>query len=110
MGCDDSGQHIVDYNCSLTTASIKINGHERSLNGRGINVVVVNRINGHVLHQRFFDTAASPAEANKMASLLRMIPLNSIILGAVKDDAKRYSNETQLLTEMACVFVYWSFF
>ena len=100
-GCDDPGPHRSSSKCYLAPNSIKVDGEEQSVKGRGVNIVVVNQINGRVLNRKRFDTTVSAAEAYKMAEFIEALPRTAIVLGAVKDNARGYFfNETKLVTAM----------
>ena len=105
-GCDDPGPHLTTGKCYLAPASIKIDGKENAVNGRGFNVVVVSQINGRVLNRKRFDTAYSPAEAYKMVEFIESLPPKAIVLGIVKGDAHRFFfNGTKLKTSMVLHFL-----
>lgn len=100
-GCDDPGPHKSSWTCYLAPNSIKVDGEEQSVKGRGVNVVVVNQINGRTLTRERFDTGTSPAEAYRMAEFIESLPPTAIVLGAVKDNARGYFfNVTKLITAM----------
>ncbi len=97
-GCNDPGKHKKPkLQCFRAKNSINVNGQELSLNGRGVNVAVVNRVNGHVLHRKRFDTAKSASECTKMADFINSLPKTSIVLGVVKDDAHKYFHSNKHL-------------
>ena len=100
-GCDDPGPHRSrGIKCSLARCSIQINKKEMSLKGRGMNVVALSQMNAHVLARKQFDIAKSVMEAEKMAKFLDSLPLGTVVLGAVKDDAFKYFHEKKLKVAM----------
>jgi hypothetical protein len=57
--------------------------------GRGINVVVLAGANHEVILSKSFDTFASSKQAEDMAATLAAIPVGSVIIAAVKDEASK---------------------
>jgi hypothetical protein len=66
--------------------SIRVNGDERSLQGRGYNLVAVGP-DGTVLGAGTFDTFYDPEAAGHLASWIRALPRGTIVAGAVRDEA-----------------------
>ena len=98
-GCDDAeSQRQPKTQCQKAQNSIKVNGEELSLNGKGVNVVAINRINGHVLHRKRFDTSKSDAESVKMASFITSLPKTSVVVGVVKNNAYGHFHSNRGLT------------
>ena len=64
-----------------------MNGVERSLNGRGFNIVSLSGKDGKLLKSDVFDTFRTPEESRKMTQFIKEIPQNAVILVAICDDA-----------------------
>ena len=100
-GCNDMMPQRDLRKCHFAPVSLKVDGKEQSVKGRGINVVVVSQINGRTLSRNRFDTAKSFAEAYRMANFIESLPPTAIVLGAVKDNARgNFFNNTKLMTAM----------
>eukprot|EP00795_Rhopilema_esculentum_P013795 gene13795-4724_t len=100
-GCDDQGPHrIGGVKCHEAASSIAINGKELALNGRGINIVAISRISGHVLNRKRFDTARAHSEATKMVEFIMALPLSAVVFGVVKGDAYEYAHTAALKSAM----------
>ncbi len=81
---------LVDGNYSR----ILIHGENRSLNKRGINLVILSW-HGELIKSLNFDTYKSSEESDSLATFLNQLPVGQIVVFSVKDDAS-YS-----LTKMA---------
>ena len=84
QGCDDPPKQHPK--CGLNTASIKINGRERSTNRRGINIVVLDFKTGKFIAARNFDTHSKRRNTDQMVAFIDKIKPNSLVLVAGKDE------------------------
>ena len=75
-----AGEEVGDF------AEIRINGTDWAINGRGYNLVALDA-GGEVLDSVVFDTFANKDEADKMTNWLRSWPEQTVIVGAVADEA-----------------------
>ncbi|CAH3104487.1 unnamed protein product [Pocillopora meandrina] len=71
-------------------AYIKVNGVEKSLGRRGINVVVISKRTGRTLRRVSFDTHGSVNHAKRFYSYIKKIPYGSVVAVSVQDEAFRY--------------------
>ncbi|XP_065051247.1 uncharacterized protein LOC135680930 isoform X2 [Rhopilema esculentum] len=85
QGCDDPPKG----NCGHNSGSIKVNGRERSVNRRGLNVVVIDFKTGKFVASRNFDTLASRGNVDRFVSFVDKIKPNSLVLIAAKDEYTR---------------------
>jgi hypothetical protein len=67
-------------------ASVRVNAVEHARNGRGYNLVALNR-GGRVLAVAAFDTFFDPSAPGRLAAWVDGLPAGTIVAGAVKDDA-----------------------
>ena len=67
--------------------SIKVNGSEASLLGRGYNVVVIDPRSGAAIGARTFNTADDRAQSRAMTDFLTSIPNGYIVAIAAQEDA-----------------------
>ncbi len=79
-----AGSEVGDF------AHIYVNGEDRSPNGIGYNVVVVNPQSGAVEASASFNTFASDAESARLAQFIAGIREGRIVAVAVRDEASRY--------------------
>ena len=75
--------------------SIYLNAHPVSKNLRGYNIVAIDPTSGDQLWGDYFDTFASSAESDRLATAIEHLPRGTIVAVAVKDEASR------MLTEQA---------
>jgi hypothetical protein len=68
-------------------ASIKVNGVEHARNRRGYNVVALDPASGEVRWAELFDTFVSPRASRRLAATIRGLPMGTIVIAAVKDEA-----------------------
>ncbi len=83
QGCDDPPSPKT--NCAANSGSIKYNGKERSVNRRGLNVVVVDFNTGKFVSSKNFDTHGSRAATNRFIAFIDKIKPNSFVFVAAKD-------------------------
>ena len=95
QGCNDPPN--AGKNCAANSGSIKVNGRERSINRRGLNVVVVEFATGKFVAAKNFDTHGSRRATYKFIAFVDKIKPNSLVFVAAKDSftgsmfAKAYS-------------------
>jgi hypothetical protein len=68
------------------SAKILVNRRDKSLNGRGINIVKLDQ-QGNYVESKAFDTHRSPQQSQHMVSYLSSLPRSAIVILSVKDDA-----------------------
>lgn len=76
-------------------AVIKINDEEivsRKQSRRGINLVILNGEDHSVIHNKRYNTYKYVEASNQMVAAIKKVPKGSIIIAAVKDDAKKNLN------------------
>jgi hypothetical protein len=76
-----AGMEVGDF------GHIYLNGREQSPNGRGYNVVVIDRGGGTVLDRAVFDTFASEEASRAMLAFMERLPAGVIVAVAVRDEA-----------------------
>lgn len=69
-----------------SAAKILVNRADKSLNGRGMNIVRLDE-QGHYIESQVFDTYRSSQASDRMASYLSQLKSGEIVLIAVKEDA-----------------------
>ena len=74
-------------------ASIYVNAHQVSPNGRGYNLVAIDPTSGQQLWSESFDTFASAAESNRLVNAVERLPRGTIVAGAVRDEASTQLTE-----------------
>lgn len=57
--------------------------------GRGVNIIALAGQNHEVIHSQTYDTFASKKASEQLAADLATIPLGSVIVAAVKDEASK---------------------
>ena len=82
QGCNDPPKR---GNCGLNQGSIRINGRERSVNRRGLNVVVIDFKTGRFVATKNFDTHGNRGATNRFINFIDKIKPNSLVLVAAKD-------------------------
>ncbi|HEX2500815.1 MAG TPA: interleukin-like EMT inducer domain-containing protein, partial [Methylomirabilota bacterium] len=70
-------------------SSILFNGTELSRNRRGYNVVALDP-GGRVIEMASFDTFEANAASRKLETWVRQLPMGTIVVGAVSDEASVY--------------------
>lgn len=78
------------FNGPFRTAITRVGDTDVSPNSRGFNIAVVEPVFGDVVATRNFDTYVDASVATDMATYLRGIPDDHILLVAVLDDANGY--------------------
>ena len=86
QGCNDPPKQ---KSCGFNAGSIKVNGRERSVNRRGMNIVVIDYRNGRFVASRNFDTHTSRRNADQMVAFIDRIKPHSLVLVAAKDEFYR---------------------
>ena len=82
-GCSDPPARGRD--CARAPASIKVNGLERSLSRRGLNIVVYNFATGRYEGTRTFDTHGNRGATNLMIRYIDSIKPNRLVFVAAQD-------------------------
>ena len=82
MGCNDPP---AKGRCAASVGSIKINGKERSVNRRGLNIVCIRYPKGKIIRRKNIDTFASAANSVKLMRFMQRLPLNTIVLISSRD-------------------------
>ena len=81
VGCDD---HPARGRCGASYGSIKINGVEKSTNGRGLNLVALTYPQGKYFSKANFDVFGDGGAAAKMLKWVKALN-NKIVLIASRD-------------------------
>ena len=82
-GCSDPPAKGKD--CARSPGSIRVNGIERSVNRRGLNIVVYNLANGLFEKTVNFDTHSNRAAVKQMVNFIDQIKTNRLVMVASKD-------------------------
>ena len=80
--CDE---YPVGTDCVVVKGHIIVNGHQYSINTRGINVVLFDYLSGLFEQRRSYDVMASTAYQTDLAAYLNSLPSGKILLMVVKD-------------------------
>ena len=68
-------------------ARLYVDGVDYSKNGRGINIVVIDKTYGNVVSSVVFDTYLSTTASANMVTFINNIAAGNIVIAAVKDEA-----------------------
>ena len=81
---------------NFALVEISCDGHPQQLPcifGRGINVVVLDPVNGSIVETGTFDTHVSPEESSEFAKFIQWLEPGLIVAVAIKDDGSEHLNE-----------------
>ena len=79
--CDD----IVSKDCSHARGHITVNGHQHSLNTRGINIVLFDYRSGLYEHRNSYDVYGSSSARTSLANFLNGLTTGKVLFMSAKD-------------------------
>ena len=74
-------------------APFVVNGKALQINGRGLNVAIIDEASNNILHKEFFDTAASPTASSNFVNLITSLPNGRVVAIAIKDEGISHLSE-----------------